>query len=224
MDINLAQDLSKKFRISIVQIIREEYEMFLLSRIFESVIGKNLIFRGGTALRLAYNSPRFSDDLDFSQISTINLTLFKKWCREATSNNPYLELVEVLKKYYTLFALFRVKDPSLRQGVTIKIEISLRSKKYIKGKDFSLVRLASEVTPLTALAQVATLERIRREKENIIPLRIRDIFDLWFINQKLKNTYNVNFGKFERQEVKRELHRLLSAGSWILIESWLKKE
>src|SRR3990167_2071869 len=204
MDINLAQDLSKKFRISIVQIIREEYEMFLLSRIFESVIGKNLIFRGGTALRLAYNSPRFSDDLDFSQISTINLTL--------------------LKKYYTLFALFRVKDPSLRQGVTIKIEISLRSKKYIKGKDFSLVRLASEVTPLTALAQVATLERIRREKENIIPLRIRDIFDLWFINQKLKNTYNVNFGKFERQEVKRELHRLLSAGSWILIESWLKKE
>ena len=65
MDKQLALEKQKILKIPLVQIIREEYEMVLLNSIFDSSFGSKLVFRGGTALRLAYSSPRFSDDLDF---------------------------------------------------------------------------------------------------------------------------------------------------------------
>ena len=68
MDLIAAQTLSQKLQISLEQVVREEYEILLLKEIFESEFGANLVFKGGTALRLVYNSPRFSEDLDFTLI------------------------------------------------------------------------------------------------------------------------------------------------------------
>jgi predicted nucleotidyltransferase component of viral defense system len=45
--------------------VREYWEMLILKELTESLLGEKLVFIGGTALRLVYNSPRFSDDLDF---------------------------------------------------------------------------------------------------------------------------------------------------------------
>lgn len=38
--------------------------------------GQYLIFKGGTALRLAYKSPRFSDDLDFALLKKLDINQF----------------------------------------------------------------------------------------------------------------------------------------------------
>lgn len=224
MNVKLAGELSKQLKISAVQIVREEYEMILLNRLFESTIGKKLVFRGGTALRLAYKSPRFSDDLDFTQIKPIKETDFEKWCKETAESNSSLELVETLKKQFTLFALFRIKDPAVQTTISIKFEISTREDKLEMNKDYTLMSLQSEVTPMTVLSQVATLPRIEKEKLTITPPRVRDVFDLWFINQHLNKPYNMDFSKFGSKEVKRELHRLLAVGARRLIEPWLQKK
>jgi len=79
--------MENKLGISIIQIVREEYEMILLQSIFNSFMSQKLVFKGGTALRLAYGSPRFSDDLDFSELKTIELKKFQKWCQETTKAN-----------------------------------------------------------------------------------------------------------------------------------------
>lgn len=223
MDRKLAIEKSRQLQISVIQIIREEYEMILLAWIFESDFGKNLIFRGGTALRLAYNSPRFSDDLDFSVLKPIKVNEFKNWCRDVAAENEYLELVEALKKRFTLFALFKVKDPTLPANISIKVEISTRKEHLSEDKDYILMRLRSEITPITVVAQVATPSRIEKEKLSIKPIRIRDVFDLWFIGQLLKKPYKMDFGQFDNKEVKRELHRLLAEGARRLIEPWLPK-
>lgn len=223
MDIKLASEKSKQLKISVVQIVREEYEMLLLNRLFESPFGKKLVFRGGTALRLAYKSARFSDDLDFTQIEPIEAGDFKNWCEKIAQDSPNLELVEALKKQFTLFALFKVKDPSLQASISIKVEISAREEKWEKGKDYTLMSLQSEVTPITVLAQVANLGRIEKEKLSITPPRIRDIFDLWFIGQRLNKPYSMDFSKFESKKVKQELHRLLPESARRLIEPWLQK-
>lgn len=223
MDIKLAEELSRELKISLIQIIREEYEMFLLNKIFEGTFGKKLVFRGGTALRLAYKSPRFSDDLDFIQIEPITVAEFERWCQETAESNPSLELAEALKKQFTLFALFRIKDSAILATISIKIEISTREDTWQMNKDYSLMTLQSEVTPITVLAQVASLFRIEKEKLAITPPRIRDVFDLWYIGQRLNKPYNLNFSKFENKEVKRELHRLLTEGARRLIEPWLLK-
>ena len=224
MDKNLALEKQKVLGISLDQIVREEYEMVLLNNIFDSSLGSKLVFRGGTALRLAYGSPRFSDDLDFSQTDDIDETEFINWCKNTSQKNPKLKLIEAIKKRYTLYAKFRVVDEVLPRSIGIKVEISTRSGKFIKDKDYTLVNLASEVTPITSLAQVATLERIKKEKRSISPLRIRDVFDLWFIGQGLKEPVEMNFSQFKLDHVKRELHRLLPQGERKLIETWLPKE
>lgn len=224
MDKQLAIKKEQQLGISVIQIVREEYEIVLLSRIFDSTMGSKLVFRGGTTLRLAYGSPRFSDDLDFSQLEDIEAREFQDWCKLTAQFNPNLELVEALKKQFTLFALFKVKDPAIPAIISIKIEISRRLEKWEKDKDYTLMRLKSEITPLTVLAQVASLERIEKEKRSISPLRIRDIFDLWFIGKRLDKKYSMDFSGFEVKEVKRELNRLLTRGTRRLIESWLPKE
>lgn len=198
--------------------------MVLLQNLFNSFMASRLVFRGGTALRLAYGSPRFSDDLDFTQLKTIELKKFQDWCREASRDSSYLKLDEAVKKKYTLFAIFKVTDPVLSQTISIKLEISVRKQVWRKEKDYQLIGLKSQVTPLTILAQVAGLEWIEKEKLSILPPRIRDVFDLWFIAQKLNKRYLVNFGQFKALEVKAELNRLLPSGSRRLIESWLVKK
>lgn len=224
MDKQLALEKQKTLQISLVQIIREEYEMILLNSIFNSSFSVNLVFRGGTALRLAYGSPRFSDDLDFSQIKKINEKDFKKWCLKIAESNQSLKLKEALKKYYTLYAKFQIKDKSLPQTIGIKIEISLRKGKWQKEKDFQLLNLSSKVTPITVLAQVASLEKILQEKKAIKQPRIRDYFDLWFIGQQLKKTIKMEFGNFKTKQVKRELNRLLPKTKQKLLNTWLKKD
>lgn len=224
MDIQLAREKSRKLGISEVQIVREEYEMLLLSKIFDSPIGKKLVFRGGTALRLAYGSQRFSEDLDFIRIEPVEVAEFQKWCQETAEDNPYLELGEALKKQFTLFALFKIKDPALADTISIKVEISIREGKRKQGKDYKLLKLQSEVTPLTALAQVASPEWIEKEKLSISPKRVRDIFDLWFLGQILKKQYEMDFSGFKPSEVKRELHKILALGARRLIEPWLPKK
>jgi len=224
MDKQLAIKKEQQLGISAIQIVREEYEMVLLNRIFDSSMGSKLVFRGGTALRFVYGSPRFSDDLDFSQLEDIEVGEFQSWCKQTAQFNPNLELVEALKKQFTLFALFKVKDPAIPATISIKVEISQRLEKWEKDKNYTLMRLRSEVTPLTVLAQVASLEQIEKEKRSISPFRIRDIFDLWFIGQRLDKNYPMDFSGFEAKEVKRELHRLLSRGARRLIESWFLKE
>lgn len=224
MDKKLALEKQKTLGISLVQVVREEYEMVLLNSIFDSNFGSKLVFRGGTALRLAYGSPRFSDDLDFTQIEEIKEKDFREWCRKISQATPNLELIEALRKYYTLYAKFRVKDSVLTQTIGIKVEISVRKEKWEKGKNYTLMNLKSEVTPITVMAQVASLEWIKKEKLMISPPRIRDVFDLWFIGQTLKEPVKMDFGQFSAGQVKRELHRLLPEGKQRLIETWLPKE
>lgn len=224
MDKQFALEKQKILRISLVQIVREEYEMIFLNSIFDSDFGSQLVFRGGTALRLAYGSPRFSDDLDFSQTEEIEEKDFQEWCKKIVKAVPNLELIEALKKYYTLYAKFRVKEPMLSQEIGIKVEISVRKEKRKKDKDYTLMNLKSEVTPIAVMAQVASLEWIQKEKLTISPPRIKDIFDLWFIGQVLKKPVEMDFSKFKASQVKRELHRLLPEGKQRLIETWLTKE
>ncbi len=224
MERQLALSLQQKLGISVIQIVREEYEMLLLNRLVGESFGGKLVFRGGTALRLAYNSPRFSDDLDFSCLTNITEKVFKSWCKQTARSIPYLRLDEALRKYFTLYAMFKVKDPSIPETISIKVEISTRRENWLIERDYQLLTLRSAVTPITVLAQVASLAKIEREKQTINPPRIRDIFDLWFIGQLLKKDHRLDFSSFSPKEVKRELHRMLAAPHRRLLEPWLPKE
>ncbi|MBS3906484.1 MAG: nucleotidyl transferase AbiEii/AbiGii toxin family protein, partial [Syntrophaceae bacterium] len=66
MEQSIAEQKARELGIDRTQVVREYWELIILRGLYESPQGRYLIFKGGTALRLAYGSPRFSEDLDFS--------------------------------------------------------------------------------------------------------------------------------------------------------------
>lgn len=224
MNNQLAVSLQKSLGVSQEQIVREEYEMIILKALFESEIGKSFIFKGGTALRLAYGSPRLSEDLDFSVIEKFNNKALEKLLISTADQFETLKLIEVRQKFFTCFALFKVKEEFIPQTFSIKFEASIRPINWQRNKDYQLLALSSKVTNLTVLSQVASLEKIEQEKLTIDPPRVRDLFDLWFIGQKLGKAIPMNFKGWDVHVVKRELHKLLPKQERKLLEQWLQKK
>ncbi len=224
MNKQLADNLQKSLNISQEQIVREEYEIIILKQLFESELGSQFVFKGGTALRLAYGSPRFSEDLDFSVLDEFSKGKLDKLLRGIASQNDALEIMDLTQKYYTYFGLFRVKEDFMNQAFSIKFEASIRPVSLNKDADYKLLALNSRVTNLTVLAQVESLEQIRKEKKTINPLRARDIFDLWFIDQKLGEPVSMDFSQYKTEEIRRELFKFLPEKDKRLVEQWLLKK
>lgn len=224
MDLPAAQMLSQKLQISLDLVVREEYEILLLKELFESEFGANLVFKGGTALRLAYASARFSEDLDFTAIKAIDPKLFINFLKEIEKKYSAIVNIEPTDKFYTLFALVKIKENYLARAFSIKVEISKRKGKWVKDRDFSDKVIRSEVTPLTVLARVALLPKLLREKEDALKNRkaARDVFDYWYISELLKKEVKIDFRGFNKEQVKAELHRLLAKPYWKVVDAWLE--
>lgn len=222
MDERIARSLSTKIGISVEQIVREEYELIILKRIFESELGKSLVFEGGTALRLGYGSPRFSEDLDFSTIGAIDaedlIVVFRSIAKEFSE----ISIDEIYKKRFTLLSQYRVREIYLPRSFSIKVEISTRPRKLIEARDFELKLLRSETTSLSVLAQVATPSYMREDKEDALKRRKlpRDLFDLWFISQLEKKRWSFDTTDFKNREIKRELHKFLPRRYWRIVDRW----
>ena len=62
------QNLSKEYKTTdYPNVVREYFQHLFMSYLYNKTDeGRNLLFKGGTALRIIYQSPRFSEDLDFS--------------------------------------------------------------------------------------------------------------------------------------------------------------
>ncbi|MBI4097337.1 MAG: nucleotidyl transferase AbiEii/AbiGii toxin family protein [Candidatus Levybacteria bacterium] len=223
MDITSARELSQKLQISVDYIAREEYEILILKEVFESEFGVGFVFKGGTALRLAYNSPRFSQDIDFTQIQEFDKEKFMTFLRGLANKYPAIKSIETNEKFYTIFGLAKIKEDYLKRAFSIKIEISKRERKWVKGKDYTDKLIRSETTPLTAIAQVASLEQILAEKKDAMKNRkvARDLFDYWYIHLLLKQEIKVDFQGYDKKRAKSELHRLLPRNFWRVIETWL---
>ena len=224
MNKQLADNLQKSLNISQEQIVREEYEMIILKHLFESELGSSFVFKGGTALRLAYGSPRFSEELDFSVLEEFSKGKLDRLLRGITSQNDALKIMDLTQKYFTYFGLFRIKESFMNQAFSIKFEASIRPISLKKGTDYNLLALSSRITNLTVLAQVESLTQIEKEKNTINPLRIRDVFDLWFIGQKLKKPIPMDFSQWKTEEIRRELFKFLPEKDKRLVEEWLSKK
>lgn len=222
MDQQLAKDLSQQLGISLEQVVREEYEMLILQKLMASPPGNALVFKGGTALRLAHGSPRFSDDLDFSLLTPVSQVVFARAAGSIAKALPEVTLVEALSERFTLFALFRVDEPYLRYAFSIKVEVSTRPESREQGPDLTLRLLTSPVTPISVLAQVATLERMWIDKGSALAARRqpRDLYDLWFIAEKLRRSFTPDLTGFDRKAIRRELRKYLPRSHWQVIEQW----
>ena len=185
-----AKKLAGTIGVSQEVIIMEAYQMSLLDELGGSPLSKKLVFKGGTCLRLAYNSFRFSEDLDFSQLSLVNFNYFSQVVKKIVIKYPEMRIVDLFNMPQTLFAKIIVSVNQLKVG--IKIEVSKRKEIWHEGKNYQLKLLQSITSPLTPLIFVANLEQIYQDKLRATTTRRkpRDWFDLWFLSQKLDKPWN----------------------------------
>ena len=206
MDFYLLQPLSKELKIDIERLAREYWEMMVLKEISQSKIGDFLIFGGGTALRLAFGSPRFSDDLDFYLRKKLSFSLFKKEI-EKIAKKYNLKITDLYNKFYTFLAEFQIKEDFLPLPFKLKIEV----RKKIINKGYETRLLFSPCVNFQVLLFVLEIQKLKEFKEKALKERKdpRDLFDLWFIFQKLKEPFKKPKVKIEKKKIKQTLLKFL---------------
>lgn len=171
-------------------IVREYFQHLFLSQLYRMEKSDNLLFKGGTGLRIIYGSPRFSEDLDFS-IFRIEQYIQKKFIEdlfaavlaeiEKTGIKVGLgpKRGETAEGYYG-DAAFHIYD---YQPISVSINISARNGRDIKGEIDSV---ASDFVPTYNIFHLSQ-ELLVDEKVFDALLRrgkARDFYDLYFIMRK----------------------------------------
>jgi predicted nucleotidyltransferase component of viral defense system len=219
----------KQLGISRDQILREEAEMEFLRELSEDKLGSKVIFYGGTALRLAFGSPRFSEDIDLLKIKSFTFTEFTKFVQRLTKGRQNWSIKDIKDKRQTMFALILIKDEKMKHSFSLKIEIRKPAKKVHPVKSgeagspkakFNRVKLETVLSliksPLSIaepLLLVPTLQELKRLKESALfgRKKARDIFDLWYIAQSLRENFIIpqKTPSYQKREFKNELQVFL---------------
>ena len=219
MDKGLALQLAADIGIDVQQVIREEVELIFLKGLFESSLSDKIIFKGGTALRLVYESPRFSEDLDFSLIDKLQADEFKKVVMQIIKSDERFSVKDMASKHYTHLAEIRAKELWQDMAFAVKLEISKRVIKE-KNESYTTTLAKSTVTNISVMVKAYTLEQMFKDKLRTIEERKmpRDIFDIWFISQKINKPFTLkNFG-YPKGRIRQELRKFLPKKFYPVIE------
>jgi len=213
----LAEQKARELRIDVTQVARESWELILLKGLFDSSSGRDLIFKGGTALRLAHGSPRFSEDLDFSLIHDRLKGNFRGWVEKIIAPFPELTLTDLEEKRYTYLAEVKITQEYLPFPFRVKVEMSRRE---IKDYQWKLQLLSSPVSTVQVLGRVGVLEQIYQDKISCLKDRAKpkDLFDLWYISQKLKVPYPPPPATLKKKDLIRDLRKYLPKDFWPAVE------
>jgi predicted nucleotidyltransferase component of viral defense system len=186
-------NLEKRHQISRVHLIRETIEMSVLHSLSQVPWSKHVAFYGGTALRLAYDSPRFSEDIDLFMLNQFDYKLFESWVRKLGSFPDFKVSVEDIHcKRKTYFSLLMIQHPEIKHALPLKIELyrNINSKLDLRTE---LRLLKSPLSPLSPLIQISPLEVILQMKIEALADRAkpRDFYDLWYIAQLLRQPFSI---------------------------------
>jgi len=170
--------LSVKLQTSELNVRREYFQHIFLSLFYKQKEADKVYFKGGTALRLVYNSPRFSEDLDFdspiADIFCIENAIITT-LSEAEKEGIKIELDEAKKTSGGYLSIMRFS--ALGHIVPIKIEISFRDKKK-KGEG---VIISSDLFPDYSVKQLAEEQLVQGKINALLDRKKpRDFYDFYF--------------------------------------------
>ena len=164
---------------SFINVAREYVQNLFLSHFYSQERSEMVLFKGGTALRVIYKSPRFSEDLDFST-PTIQKKAIEDLLQE-TMVRLDQEGIEVELEESTATTggfLCIINAAAARHSFNITIEISSRKKK----PSGQLILIEN---PYINNYTVMSLKREELISEKIEALlsrkKPRDFFDLYFM-------------------------------------------
>ena len=169
------------FQTTFDNVEREYVQHLFLSRFYKKKGSENILFKGGTALRFAYKSPRFSEDLDFSVRDYFDQKEIEKAVLSflVDLSNLGIEAEIEESKPTTGGYLANLLLDMYGKKVSIAIQISSRGKGTI---DSQTLPMTNEYIP-TYSAKLLSQGEIAKEKIQAALSRgkPRDLFDIYFL-------------------------------------------
>jgi len=155
---------------------QEIFEIEVLAWLKNKGFLRNLIFGGGTMLRLCYNLKRYSVDLDFWTYRVDKIDQFFINLKDSLKID--YDLTDAQNKYYTL--LFEIKKVPYPR----KLKIEIRKEK--KENDFQEKIAYSPYSNQQVLLKSFTLGQMMKNKIGALLDRkeIRDVFDIEFLSRR----------------------------------------
>lgn len=191
ISIETLEKLSKQYHSGIFpNIIREYFQHIFLGELYKLPDAEKLLFKGGTALRIVYDSPRFSEDLDFSLFSVsgheVQLfveNLFLKTLAEIGKAGIKVKLGNRFGRTtggYLSVATFQMFD---YRPIDVEINISTRSDVIVKGEIDSI---ASDFVPAYTIIHLPQKDIVEEKVFGALLERKkpRDFYDLYFMMRR----------------------------------------
>ncbi len=197
-------NLSKLLAIDNFTIEREYLQLVFLNYLYQQREARAIYFKGGTAIRLLFGSPRFSEDLDFSTKYS------KDEIRKIIKNTEKLICQEIKKlKISPLYSgrdteRFRIKY----QAVGFKYPLTIRLDFHrVKKTGETAVSPLETTFPIVIFPLISHLapEEILKEKIQALMSRCkgRDFFDVWYLFEK-----GIPFEKkIDRKEILKKINQ-----------------
>lgn len=193
--------IQNKFQTLKANVLREYVQHLFLSSLYRTNGSENILFKGGTGYRIAYKSPRFSEDLDFSanKISIKEIEKIMMNVLEDLSNNGLVCDIEESKST-TGGYLAKLFTHFQGEKIPIDIQISLRQK---VEKKYDIFDVINEYIP-TYTALLLSKDAMINEKIQAALTRSkpRDFYDIYFL---LKNGFLTSTQKNQLAQVKKVL-------------------
>ena len=225
------KEFTNKNQTRLENIIREYIQHLFLSSLYKTKGSEKLLFKGGTALKIIYGSPRFSEDLDFDgqniyQPKVID-DLFIETISEIEKTGIEISFKEAKKTTggYLGIISYRLYDISKE----MKFEISLRSG---KRADYEMTTIVSEYLPPYSIIHSPAIKIVNGKIEALLNRgKPRDYYDVYFIlrHQELRRVINKNQLKKIEQNLnkievnfKKELSVLLPISHQMILKDFKK--
>ena len=225
------QKLTERWQTTADNVIREYFQQLFLSYLYREKGSDNLLFKGGTALRIIWQSPRFSEDLDFTGVN-ISVKGIEALMEGALAGiemeDIQAEIIESKSTSGGYLAIFQFESGEYKSR--IQVEVSLRDGKKGIGTTtlvrsdlvvpYTMVHLKEDVLVSEKIRACLTRGKARDFYDLYFILRSRMAFKKSFIQDKQLKTKILDAVKSGKLDFKRELKAFLPVNQHMIIKGF----
>jgi len=227
------QKLTERWQTTADNVIREYFQQLFLSYLYQEKGSDSLLFKGGTALRIIWQSPRFSEDLDFTGVN-ISIKSIEALMESALAKiemeGIQAEIIESKSTSGGYLAIFQFEDGEHKSS--IQVEVSLRDGKKGVGTatlvqsdlvmPYTLIHLKEDVLVSEKIRACLTRGKARDFYDLYFILRSRMAFKEAFLKDKQLKSKILKVVKSGKLDFKRELKAFLPVSQHMIIKGFPK--
>lgn len=202
------QSLAQTWQTTVDNVVREYFQQLFLLQLYQEHGSDSLLFKGGTALRIVWQSPRFSEDLDFTGVN-IKIkgieTLIEEALAKIEMEGIQTEIIESKSTSGGHLAIFQFKTSEYKSR--IQVEVSLRPGK--KGLGEAALIQSNLVVPYTLIHLKEEILIAEKIQACLARGKARDFYDLYFI---LRSRMAFKEAFIQDKQLKAKILKVIKSG------------